>query len=80
MALILKEEDAKDCVYKGEGAANLVLSYNGSSPSLVNLLVGSCIDFPVGRFILKQIIFNNELMKASIERNGFINSPCNWRF
>jgi len=32
---MLKEEDAKDWGYKGEGAANLVFSYNGSSCSLV---------------------------------------------
>ncbi|KAJ6808181.1 inositol-pentakisphosphate 2-kinase IPK1-like [Iris pallida] len=35
MAVILKEEDAKEWIYKGEGAANIVLSYNGSSRSLV---------------------------------------------
>lgn len=27
--------DAADWVYKGEGAANLILSYTGSSPSMV---------------------------------------------
>ncbi|XP_042431689.1 inositol-pentakisphosphate 2-kinase IPK1-like [Zingiber officinale] len=32
---ILRESDAKDWFYKGEGAANLVLGYSGSSPSLV---------------------------------------------
>ncbi|ONK77818.1 uncharacterized protein A4U43_C02F11010 [Asparagus officinalis] len=35
MALILREEDAMDWSYKGEGAANLVLSYHGSSPFLI---------------------------------------------
>lgn len=35
MALTLKEEDAADWVYRGEGAVNLVLAYAGSSPSFV---------------------------------------------
>lgn len=32
---ILQAGDAKDWVYKGEGAANLILSYTGSSPSML---------------------------------------------
>jgi hypothetical protein len=32
---VLQAGDAKDWVYKGEGAANLILSYTGSSPSMV---------------------------------------------
>ncbi|WVZ87544.1 hypothetical protein U9M48_034167 [Paspalum notatum var. saurae] len=32
---ILQAEDAKDWIYKGEGAANLILSYTGSSPSML---------------------------------------------
>lgn len=39
MALILKGEDAKDWAYKGEGAANIVLSYTGASPSLVGKVI-----------------------------------------
>lgn len=39
MALTLKEEDAADWVYRGEGAVNLVLAYAGSSPSFVCFLV-----------------------------------------
>jgi inositol-pentakisphosphate 2-kinase len=31
---VLQAGDAKDWVYKGEGAANLILSYTGSSPSM----------------------------------------------
>ncbi|XP_010940105.1 inositol-pentakisphosphate 2-kinase IPK1 isoform X3 [Elaeis guineensis] len=31
MAMLLRAEDAKDWIYKGEGAANIVLSYRGSS-------------------------------------------------
>ncbi|XP_038990357.1 inositol-pentakisphosphate 2-kinase IPK1 isoform X3 [Phoenix dactylifera] len=31
MAMVLGAEDAKDWIYKGEGAANVVLSYRGSS-------------------------------------------------
>lgn len=33
--VILEEKDAADWVYRGEGAANLVLAYTGSSPSFV---------------------------------------------
>jgi len=36
MELTLTEEDAAHWVYRGEGAANLVLSYTGSSPSYVS--------------------------------------------
>jgi inositol-pentakisphosphate 2-kinase len=32
---VLQAADAKDWVYKGEGAANLILSYTGSSPTMV---------------------------------------------
>lgn len=32
---VLQAGDAKDWVYKGEGAANLILSYTGSSPAMV---------------------------------------------
>ncbi|XP_020400430.1 inositol-pentakisphosphate 2-kinase IPK1 isoform X1 [Zea mays] len=32
---VLQAADAKDWVYKGEGAANLILSYTGSSPSML---------------------------------------------
>ncbi|KAF8769150.1 hypothetical protein HU200_006647 [Digitaria exilis] len=32
---VLQAGDAKDWVYKGEGAANLILSYTGSSPSML---------------------------------------------
>ncbi|KAJ0962891.1 hypothetical protein J5N97_028013 [Dioscorea zingiberensis] len=35
MAIILGADDAKDWFYKGEGAANLVLGYRGSSPALL---------------------------------------------
>ncbi|KAK8962529.1 Inositol-pentakisphosphate 2-kinase [Platanthera guangdongensis] len=35
MELILRAEDSKDWVYKGEGAANIVLSYTGSSDYLL---------------------------------------------
>ncbi|PPD79531.1 hypothetical protein GOBAR_DD23556 [Gossypium barbadense] len=33
--VILDKEDAVDWVYRGEGAANLVLAYTGSSPSFI---------------------------------------------
>jgi inositol-pentakisphosphate 2-kinase len=36
MELTLTEEDAANWVYRGEGAANIVLSYTGSSPSYVS--------------------------------------------
>ena len=35
MEIVLKEKDAADWVYRGEGAANLVLAYTGSSPAFV---------------------------------------------
>ncbi|CAK8569024.1 unnamed protein product [Lathyrus sativus] len=35
MEVILKEKEADDWVYRGEGAANLVLSYIGSSPTFI---------------------------------------------
>ncbi|XP_020959306.1 inositol-pentakisphosphate 2-kinase isoform X3 [Arachis ipaensis] len=35
MELTLREEDAVNWVYRGEGAVNLVLAYNGSNPSFV---------------------------------------------
>ncbi|KAL1351641.1 hypothetical protein HN51_015535 [Arachis hypogaea] len=35
MELTLREEDAANWVYRGEGAVNLVLAYNGSNPSFV---------------------------------------------
>ncbi|KAI4336857.1 hypothetical protein L6164_015334 [Bauhinia variegata] len=35
MEVILKEKDAADWVYRGEGAANLVLAYVGSSPAFI---------------------------------------------
>ncbi|KAK7283373.1 hypothetical protein RIF29_12841 [Crotalaria pallida] len=35
MEVVLKEKDAADWVYRGEGAANLVLSYIGSSPLFI---------------------------------------------
>ncbi|WVY90181.1 hypothetical protein V8G54_035695 [Vigna mungo] len=39
MALTLKEEDAADWVYRGEGAVNLVLAYAGSSPSFIGKVI-----------------------------------------
>lgn len=35
MEAVLQAVDAEDWVYKGEGAANLILSYTGSSPSML---------------------------------------------
>ncbi|KAL6981878.1 Inositol-pentakisphosphate 2-kinase [Sarracenia purpurea var. burkii] len=32
---VLEQKDADDWIYRGEGAANIVLSYNGSSPTFV---------------------------------------------
>lgn len=34
--LILEEKDAVDWIYRGEGAANLILAYTGSSPAFVS--------------------------------------------
>jgi inositol-pentakisphosphate 2-kinase len=36
MEIVIKVDDVKDWVYKGEGAANIILGYRGSSPLLVN--------------------------------------------
>jgi hypothetical protein len=33
--VVLEHKDAADWVYRGEGAANLVLAYTGSSPFFV---------------------------------------------
>ncbi|XP_078157665.1 inositol-pentakisphosphate 2-kinase IPK1-like [Carex rostrata] len=35
MEIVIKADDVKDWVYKGEGAANIILSYQGSSPRLL---------------------------------------------
>ncbi|KAJ7957777.1 Inositol-pentakisphosphate 2-kinase [Quillaja saponaria] len=35
MELVLEQKDAADWVYRGEGAANLVLAYSGSSPTFI---------------------------------------------
>ncbi|KAJ7966785.1 Inositol-pentakisphosphate 2-kinase [Quillaja saponaria] len=35
MEVILEQKDAADWVYRGEGAANLVLAYSGSSPAFI---------------------------------------------
>ncbi|KAL3022727.1 hypothetical protein AAZX31_04G029500 [Glycine max] len=35
MEVILREKDAGEWVYRGEGAANLVLAYTGSSPTFI---------------------------------------------
>ncbi|XP_010254762.1 PREDICTED: inositol-pentakisphosphate 2-kinase-like isoform X2 [Nelumbo nucifera] len=37
--LVLEEKDAADWIYRGEGAANLVLAYKGSSPSFVGKVI-----------------------------------------
>ncbi|CAN1835536.1 Inositol-pentakisphosphate 2-kinase [Linum perenne] len=38
MDLKLEKKDADDWIYRGEGAANLVLAYSGSSPAFVNFI------------------------------------------
>jgi len=35
MEVTLREKEADDWIYRGEGAANLVLAYIGSSPAFV---------------------------------------------
>lgn len=35
MDFVLDQNDAADWIYRGEGAANLVLAYAGSSPAFV---------------------------------------------
>lgn len=39
MEMILRQNDAADWVYKGEGAANLVLAYIGSSPTFAGKVI-----------------------------------------
>lgn len=41
MEVVLEAKDAGDWTYRGEGAANLVLAYTGSSPSFVCLFSSS---------------------------------------
>lgn len=42
----LHEEDADGWHYRGEGAANVVLSYHGSRPSFVSVSAYHCDDLP----------------------------------
>ena len=44
MEIVLDRSHASDWAYRGEGAANLVLAYSGSSSHFV------CISFPVDLF------------------------------
>lgn len=39
MEVKLQQNDAADWIYRGEGAANLVLGYTGSSPAFVRPLM-----------------------------------------
>ncbi|KAF8377913.1 hypothetical protein HHK36_031301 [Tetracentron sinense] len=39
MEVVLEGKDAADWIYRGEGAANLVLSYTGSSPAFVGKVI-----------------------------------------
>ncbi|XP_043713241.1 inositol-pentakisphosphate 2-kinase-like isoform X2 [Telopea speciosissima] len=39
MEVVLEEKDAPNWIYRGEGAANLVLAYNGSSPHFVGKVI-----------------------------------------
>lgn len=48
--MILKEKEADDWVYRGEGAANLVLSYIGSSPAFVR-------SFSSFFFLINSVVF-----------------------
>ena len=34
--VVLERKDAADWIYRGEGAANIVLAYTGSSPAFVS--------------------------------------------
>lgn len=45
MEVLLEAKDAGDWTYRGEGAANLVLAYKGSSPSFVCPLF--CFYYPI---------------------------------
>lgn len=46
MEVILREKDAGEWVYRGEGAANLVLAYTGSSPTFVRSSI-LCFKFSI---------------------------------
>ncbi|KAD4385551.1 hypothetical protein E3N88_25720 [Mikania micrantha] len=58
--LILEAKDAGDWIYRGEGAANLILSYTGSSPCFVRYVVHYILlvtSFNVGYHALKVMYF-----------------------
>nr|4AXD_A Chain A, INOSITOL-PENTAKISPHOSPHATE 2-KINASE [Arabidopsis thaliana] len=79
MEMILEEKDASDWIYRGEGGANLVLAYAGSSP----LFVGKVIRIQKARRNDKAIKNSNGVVSVLTsdeqhlwrENNELISSP-----
>lgn len=67
MEIVLKEKDAADWVYRGEGAANLVLAYTGSSPAFVRLSFP-----PPFSVIVKNVFHQDEFVCLCIVGDTFM--------
>lgn len=57
MEVILREKEADDWIYRGEGAANLVLAYNGSSSSFASSSFSSSV---ISFSLINRIVFEAE--------------------
>uniref|UniRef100_A0A0R0JB49 Inositol-pentakisphosphate 2-kinase n=1 Tax=Glycine max TaxID=3847 RepID=A0A0R0JB49_SOYBN len=78
MEMILREKDANEWVYRGEGAANLVLAYTGSSPTFIGKVMrirkcprngaeGMCMRSPSALTALERLLWKDvdELISSS---------------
>ena len=75
MEVKLERKDAADWSYRGEGAANIVLAYTGSSPAFVssvtireNMLIKSSNHFTsVAKFVLHFYLFLLIIVKRMLD-------------